>query len=168
MDRKEEILYPFPMPYKFQKVSDVLSTIMKDYGLVAKTREYRILKTWNAIVGNKISSHTHPLRIIRGVLTVIVDSPAWMQQLTFYKEDLINRISSEVGKSMVSDIRFKVGKVEGKGNAVVRTQDLRPKTDIPDVESKVERYLDPIEDKEVRRVVRKAITKALIRGKERK
>ncbi len=167
MDRKEEMLYPFLMSYKFHKVSDVLSKLMKDYGLSAKTHEYRILKIWDKAVGDRIASHAQPLRLIREVLTVIVDSPVWMHQLTFYKEDLISKMNAGIGRDIVKDIRFKTGKIEGKGNAVVRTQDLRPKTDIPDVESKVEKYLDPIGDNEVKRVVRNAITKALIRGKRK-
>ncbi len=168
MDRKEEILYPFPMPYKFHKVSDVLSKLMKDYGLSAKTHEYRILKIWNKTVGDRIASHAQPLRLIREVLTVIVDSPVWMHQLTFYKEDLISKMNAGIGRDIVKDIRFKTGKVEVKGNSVITTQDSRPRTDIPVIESKVEGYLEPIKDKEVRKIVKKTITKALIRGKDKR
>lgn len=154
------------MPYKFYKASDVLSKLMKDYGLTAKTHEYKILKTWDNTVGEKISSHARPLRLIRGSLTVIVDSPAWIHQLTFYKEDIINKINNEIGKSVVREIRFKVGKVEGKETVIVKTQDSGIKAEIQAIESKVERYLEPVKDPEVRKVIKGVITKAMTMPKK--
>lgn len=159
------MVYSLSMTTRFQKVSDILTNLMKGYGLSAKTHEYKILKTWGTTVGDKISSHTQPSRLIRGVLTVDVDSPAWIHQLTFYKEDLIKKINNEIGKGMVKDIRFKVGKVEGKRDAGLKTQASRPRTEILAIEPKVEGYLEPIKDNEVRKAVRKAITKAMLSGK---
>jgi hypothetical protein len=164
VDGKGELLYYFFMKSKFQKVSDVLSTLMKGYGLAAKTDEYRILKIWDVAVGDKISSHTQPLRLIRGILTVVVDSPAWMQQISFYKTDLIDRINNELRKDVVTDINFRIGKVETKKR--LKTHDPGLKTDISLHESKkIEGFLEPIKDEKIRETIRKAMTKSLTIGK---
>lgn len=158
------------MKSKFQKVSDVLSTLMKGYGLSSKINEYKILKIWDEAVGDKITSHTHPLRLIRGILTVVVDSPTWMQQLTFYKEDLIEKINNGIGKDTVKDIRFKTGKVETKpktSNSKLRSpQKQGPNSKLSSLQSKtIEGYLEPVKDSEIREVIKRTIAKALIRGK---
>lgn len=152
------------MAYRFKKASDILSVLMKNYGLSAKTHEYKILKLWDSTFGDNISSHTQPLRLIRGVLTVMVDSPAWMHQLTFYRDELIEKVNDRIGKKIVTDIRFKVGKVETK-----KTPDSKLSTPDSQISSqqseKIEGYLKPVKDIEIREAIKKAITKAIIRGK---
>lgn len=151
------------MKLRFQKVSDVLFSLMKEYGLGAKADEYRIMKIWDGAVGDNISSHSQPLRLIRGVLTVIVDSPAWMQQLSFYKEDLKEKINKGVGRNAITDIRFKSGKVEKKEKSGARSS--IKKTPLSPLQSKkIEGFLEPIKDDKTREAIRRTITKALIRG----
>ena len=154
------------MAYKFKKASDILSVLMKDYGLGAKTHEYKILKLWDSTFGDNISSHTQPVRLIRGALTVMVDSPAWMHQLTFYRDELIEKVNDRIGKKIVTDIRFKVGKVETK-----KTPDSQLSTPnfqmSPQQSEKIEGYLKAVKDTEIREAIKKAITKAFIRGKSK-
>jgi len=151
------------MSSKFEKASDVLSTLMKGYGLGPRLDEYKILRIWDKTVGDNISSHTEPKMFIRGVLTVAVDSPSWMQQLTFYKDDLIKKINNGIGRDVIIDIRFKIGKIEDR----IKAQGSRLKDITPLQSKKIEGYIEPIKDKEMREIIRRAITKAMIRGKDR-
>lgn len=160
------MVYPFFVESKFEKVSDILAPLMRDYGLGAKADEYKILRIWDRAVGDKISSHAQPKMLIRGVLTVAVDSPAWMQQLTFYKEDLIDRINNGIEKDVITDIHFRIGKVEKNR---FKNTDSRLKTDITPLQSeKIEGYLEPVKDPEVREIIKGAITKAFVSGRKRK
>lgn len=51
--------------------------------------------------------HAWPVNLDRSILTIVVDSPAWLQQLSFLKDDLVAKLA-EFG---VQDIRFRTGNI---------------------------------------------------------
>ena len=65
---------------------------------------------WRRAVGVDVAKRTRPFRLEKGVLWVKVGSSAWAQELSLLKGVLAARLS-ELGIE-VSDVRFRVGKVE--------------------------------------------------------
>jgi hypothetical protein len=72
---------------------------------------YRIFKVWDQAVGRRIASHSQPKRYRNGTLWIVVDSPTWMQQLTFLAEDIRGQVNQALGSPMVEKIRFQLGEV---------------------------------------------------------
>jgi predicted nucleic acid-binding Zn ribbon protein len=65
-----------------------------------------IHRHWEAVVGDALAAKTRPLRFRQGTLTVAVKSPAWMQQLTMMKPQLLARLAAALGREAVRDLRF--------------------------------------------------------------
>ena len=83
---------------------------MRDRGLEGKLREHNLHKQWDEIIGEPISSHTRPDTIRFGTLHVLVDSSAWLQQLTFLKPELMRKVESYIGKGVIKDITLRLGR----------------------------------------------------------
>ena len=87
-----------------------------------RLKDLEIWQSWDRVVGPAIAKRTRPLRISGGVLTVLVGSAAWMQQLTFMKSDLRLRLNSCLGEERISEILLKSGSVtepEAEKNSVI-------------------------------------------------
>ncbi|WP_254567846.1 DUF721 domain-containing protein [Oscillatoria sp. HE19RPO] len=71
-----------------------------------KQREYQqLVESWAIAVGPKITQHTRPLAVERGVLRVATSSAAWAQNLMFERRRILQRLN--VGRSeAIADIRF--------------------------------------------------------------
>ncbi len=75
-----------------------------------RSRAQRVQKDWQRAVGAGLARHSEPERLADGVLTIRVDSPAWMQELAFLKPELLQRLGEgSNGMPVVRDIRFKQG-----------------------------------------------------------
>ena len=92
-----------------QKVSGILARIIKQYGLEGKMLEYTLAEKWEHIAGSIIATHSRPDSIRYRKLYIIVDSNAWIQELSFYKADLVTRVNNYFGKKIISDVFFKIG-----------------------------------------------------------
>jgi len=94
-----------------QKISGILSKLLKQYGLEGKMLEYTMADKWEAIVGNTIASHTCPAGIRYKKLYILVDSPVWVQEMSFYKDELIEKVNNYFGKKIINDVYLKTGNI---------------------------------------------------------
>lgn len=97
----------FPKP-----LAEVLHDELKGLGLAERLREAEIWRLWPAAVGPAISSRAQPLRIINGTLTVAVSSGPWMQELSFLKGMIREKLNERLGGEIVKEIVLKSGRVE--------------------------------------------------------
>lgn len=67
-------------------------------------------ETWREVAGDRIALRTAPGSIESGVLTVVVTSPVWAQELSFLAEDIVERLKERGLR--VSSIRFRTGVVK--------------------------------------------------------
>jgi predicted nucleic acid-binding Zn ribbon protein len=102
---------------KPQLISEILKPLLKRFGLEAQIQIYTLMDQWEAFVGHQIASHTHPYQLKFHKLYLYVDSPAWMSQLIYLKEELKNKINKEVGAIWVQEIVMKVGTIEAENSA---------------------------------------------------
>jgi len=92
-----------------QKAAGILFKVLKQYGLEGKMLEYTLAEKWEHIAGSIIASHSRPDSIRYRKLCIIVDSNAWIQELSFYKTDLVTRVNNYFDKQIISDVFFKIG-----------------------------------------------------------
>jgi predicted nucleic acid-binding Zn ribbon protein len=64
---------------------------------------------WPRLAGERIAQHARAVAVDRGVLVVVVDSPAWMTQLAFLKPELLRKVAARVGRGRVKDLRLVLG-----------------------------------------------------------
>ncbi len=68
-----------------------------------------IWKVWDSAAGEEVARNARPAAFKGSLLLVHVTSPVWIHHLQFSKTELIARLNTELGRPLVSDIKFKVG-----------------------------------------------------------
>ena len=101
----------------------------------AKLLEWRLRRHWSDIAGEQIASHTRPDQIRFKKLYLIVENSVWLQQLTFLKPTLLEKINEAAGSQIVSDIIFRVGEVSSEPREVQRLDDEVPRLADPSPET---------------------------------
>jgi hypothetical protein len=130
-----------------------------------EARKHRVITEWRTLVGDRIAKRTSPDRFDEGLLWVRVANSAWMHQLSFIKDDLLERINTGLGgPALVTDIRFHLGKQPKADREMLRNAErlqrrpqprrrpLPPPAAGADLE-RIEREAATIEDPELRAVI---------------
>jgi predicted nucleic acid-binding Zn ribbon protein len=99
-----------------------LSAVARQYGLDAKLLEYRLRRRWPEIVGDQVAAHTRPDAVRYRQLYLIAENSVWLQQLTFLKPSLLEKINAAAGGPILSDIVLRVGEVSGETPQVQSTR----------------------------------------------
>ncbi len=65
-----------------------------------------ILSQWEKICPPIIAKHSKPTSLNGKNLSLAVNSSAWLNELTFFKKDLITALNQKAGKEVIKEIRF--------------------------------------------------------------
>lgn len=150
-----------------------LSAVARQYGLDAKLLEYRLSRRWTEIVGDQVAAHTRPDAVRYRKLYLIAENSVWLQQLTFLKPSLLEKINAAAGGPILSDIILRVGDVGGQMPQVQspEVQGTREESDErdPKPESMTEAaaYAQAVTDPDLRARLTAVMAKALatLKGK---
>lgn len=129
--------------------------------------EYRILGQWTRMVGDLIASHARPVSVRGSRLNLEVDSPAWMQQLSLLKPDVIERVNRGLGKQdAIKEIGLKLGEI-------TVAQRNPPPASLKyhltaEEQAKIESVVGELRDDHVRESLRRVMVKDFLRKKEKR
>ena len=90
-----------------RRIGELIPALLEKLGLSQGLHDYQVLERWPDVVGPKIAEVTVAERIRDGKLWVSVSHPAWRNELTFMKRELIGKINEAVGDNIVKDIIFR-------------------------------------------------------------
>lgn len=118
---------------------------------------------WGRIFGDPLSIHTSPVEIRDGELLIHVDSPAWLNQLKFFREDMLTKLRPYG----IKDLRFKKGSVYHRNPASTgQEKTAPPRRELTDQELRwIEENIPELPDEELRNQIRKTMERALGRKK---
>jgi len=143
---------------KIDKLSVTLARLLSARGMSGTLHEYRVHGRWEKIVGAAVARHAQPVSVRGKKLALVVDSPAWMQQLSLLKPVIIEKVNSVVGRETIRDITLKLGEVAPPGIPDEEPLPARAPLDAED-RLKIEGYVHGIEDSEIREALRRLIEK---------
>lgn len=138
-----------------EKASHALSPLLNRLGLAAGVRLGRIRSEWDSLFGPTLSVHMSPSRLAEGELLVNVDQPIWIQQLTFYKRQIVEKLRPYG----VREVRFRIGRIyrhKTPGPSVREPADLSTE-DAAFVES----LLAGVGDENLKKAIRNAAEKSI-------
>ena len=95
----------------FDPVSSILTRVAHKLGLETRLLEFQLKHRWPEIAGVQIAAHTRPDQIRFKKLTLIVENSIWLQQLTFLKPTLLEKINEAAGGKIVTEITLRVGEI---------------------------------------------------------
>ncbi|KKK76350.1 hypothetical protein LCGC14_2864560 [marine sediment metagenome] len=144
-----------------RRIRRILNTILRRLGLEKRIKECAILSFWNDAVGESIASHTKPVKVYDGRMTVLVESSSWTQELTFLKSGIMERLNSTIGKKVIKDIYFKIGEIKKSfpEEKKEKTIDFESVKLDKEKREKIEESLEKIEDPEIREILKNFLTK---------
>ena len=149
-----------------ERLGEILEKSLKRLDLAGRLTEYSVWPIWNETVGPTIARNAQLEKIRHGTLFVRVTAPTWMQQLQYMKEMITEKLNQRMGKEVVKNIFFVVGKVE-TDEPPPKAEDPPPPT-LPQPESKsipAEEQLRSIRDPEIRQSLQRLFEAQSRRGK---
>ena len=88
------------------QISQELTAVMRKTARGQRGVHPEIWARWGEIVGGDLGKRAFPRRLKGRLLVVAVSSSAWLQELSYIKDILVEKISQEVGPDIVTDIQF--------------------------------------------------------------
>jgi hypothetical protein len=152
------------MARKIDKLSVTIDKILKSRGMQSRLQEYRISGQWARTVGLAIARHAQPLTLRGGRLVLIVDSPAWMQQLSLMRPEIIEKLNHNVGAQTVREITLKLGEIASSPMQSPAGERI-PAEITPEERQRIEQSLHVIDDDDIRDAIKRMIEKDLLRKK---
>jgi len=96
---------------KFVHIGSIIDDVLKSYSREPDGELLRVWHVWDSIVGDIISKNTKPAAFKGRILLVHVTSSTWVHQLQFLKEEMIAKLNEALGKSLIDDLKFKIGPI---------------------------------------------------------
>jgi predicted nucleic acid-binding Zn ribbon protein len=90
-------------------IGDVLTSLMTDGTLPYRPDDVEIWRVWKEVVGETYAENSQPSKIRKKQLTVTVSNSIWLQELTFYKETILEKLNLKLGRKAVDKINIRVG-----------------------------------------------------------
>jgi len=149
---------------KINRLSVTLVKMLKARGLESRLKEYRVLGQWEKAVGKVIARHAQPCFLRGQKMTLVVDSPAWMQQLSLLKPELIEKVNRHFGHNVIRDIVLKLGDVAPRPGQAPEDIPIRAEL-TRDEREKIEYAIQDLHDPEIREAVRRVMEKDFLRRK---
>ena len=97
-----------PLEVEPRRVGECLDRATRGLGVPKAEMLGAVFAKWVELVGPEIASHAEPRSLREGILTVVVDQPAWAAQLRYLASDLVTKIASFTGSSEVGKVEFRV------------------------------------------------------------
>ncbi len=140
-----------------EKAESLLSPLIERLGIAEDVRLERIRNDWSTLFEKPLLSHMSPSRLLEGDLLLCVDSPAWMQQLVFCREEILKKLTGYG----VRGLRFRIGRVALRSRRQDRT---RPKAKELSSEENlfIADLVSRVGDEALRETIRKTVEKSLL------
>ena len=152
------------MKKKLDRLSYTLGSMLKARGLGSRLSEYRIFGQWEKAVGPVIARHAQPQAVRGKKLMLVVDSPAWMQQLSLLKPEIVEKVNSTLGKKTINDITLRIGEVESRAEPPQETPVLNVLNQAE--RDKIKAHVRGISDPDIREAISRVIEKDFLSRKQ--
>lgn len=92
--------------HKEKPIRDILLKFFKTAGIENRLEENLAFAYWESVVGKEIAHHTEPEKIVKGTIVVKVDNDVWRNELSFFKNEIIQKLNNKIGKKIIQEIKF--------------------------------------------------------------
>ena len=96
---------------KFVHIGSIIDDVLKTYRREPDGELIQVWHVWDSIVGDVIAKNAKPGAFKGRILLVYVTSSTWVHQLQFLKKEMIAKLNEALGKSLIDDLKFKIGPV---------------------------------------------------------
>jgi hypothetical protein len=140
------------------RADNLLLPLIRNLGIEDGIRLAEIHKNWYDLFKDPLASHMSPYNLSEGEILLTVDSPVWLQELNYYKVDIVKKLNPYG----VKDVRFRLGRVSTKSKTGVHSQKSKVKALTTEELFYIEKTISQINDEKLKETVQRAMKKALI------
>lgn len=134
-------------------VRDILDETVDALGLRERLRAIRALLNWEEVVGKTVAAAAQPEALKEGKVFVAVKSNAWIQELRFQQQTILQRLNEYAGAPLFTDLVFRVKPRSRKsGGSETRSEEpplVEPELDTATI-ARLHALTEPITDEELR------------------
>lgn len=135
--------------------------------LTGKLRELNACKAWSEAVGDSIARRSAATALGRGTLHVVVESPAWKNELHYIEADIVRRVNARYRELLPKDpagepvkrLRLAIGALPAPPEKERPRAKLPPPTDAE--ARQVEERITEIQDPELKAAARRFLLVSL-------
>ncbi len=143
-----------------RRVDALLNHIIRDLGIKDDVKLAEMKRLWSKLFREPLLSHIIPSSLTRDELLLTVDSPAWLQELKFCKQEILGKLTP----FGVRSIRFRLGKVPtNKSREALRPS--KPKNLTETERAFIADMVAEVGDEDLKTTVSTTISKAIASGK---
>jgi hypothetical protein len=139
----------------------LLAPLLKDTGIGSGVAFAGIKKNWFSLFQKPLSHHISPCLLTAGELLINVDSPAWLQELKFFKEDILKKLQP----FGIQSVRFRLGRVSMNETSDNKSRAPMARTLDEEERSFIETAVTDIDDDGMKQTLKKTIEKAITSGR---
>ncbi|NGZ06966.1 MAG: DUF721 domain-containing protein [Magnetococcales bacterium] len=122
----------------------------------------QLARYWQQTVGHPLASHTEPIRLQNGVLTIRVDSSAWLAETSFLAPELLRTLQERLPPGTLKELRFKQGSLQQTPKpAPLPAPHLPPP--LPEEEQQAHTLAEPLTDPSLKKAVTHFLIAALVK-----
>ena len=96
---------------EFVHIGSILQDVLKSHRRETDGQLIQVWQLWDSIVGDVICQNARPAAFKGKILLVHVTSSTWLHQLQFLKSEMIAKLNGALGKTLIDDLKFKIGPV---------------------------------------------------------
>jgi len=90
----------------FSNMKANLYQVLKESGVNNFQFHQQILDLWENVVGEMVSKHSRPDRIVGGILYIEVKNSSWINEISFLRTDIIDKYNQTLKQKYIKDIKF--------------------------------------------------------------
>ena len=99
------------MASKVTPIGDIVKSVFREMESGKTLVREDVESRWKELVGESGFKHSRPVALRKTILTVFVDSPGWLQEMSMKKRALLKRLKMTFGKDRISKIQLKIGEL---------------------------------------------------------
>ncbi|HVU52647.1 MAG TPA: DUF721 domain-containing protein [Polyangia bacterium] len=98
-----------------ETTGDLMGQVLARLGGQGRALEFRVFDAYARIVGEMLRARTAPERVAGTTLFVRVASSALAHEVTLLRGEILAKLTAELGRGTITELRTRVGKIEPKG-----------------------------------------------------
>lgn len=150
-----------------KSVAEIIRALKKDNPIFSNLLDFDLEAVWENSMDSTIKRVSAIDKFENGCLFLRVKDSVWLTQLSILKIELIEKINKELKRDVVKDVKFKLGKIANKANKN-NTRNVSSKKLPEEVEKKLNKSLEGIEDDELKKTLKRIFIESFIKSADEK
>ncbi|MFQ6671688.1 MAG: DciA family protein [Candidatus Tectimicrobiota bacterium] len=144
-----------PRRRSLTSLGTVLDEMIRDLGLGEVVAKGAAVALWPEVVGEAVSRVTHPQTVRGSTLVVTVADSAWLQQLRYLEEPMVERLNAAIGRPVIDGIYLQIGSIPAAPDEDEPLEDAAGLD--PEAAAHLEAVVAEVEDPALRATLRKVL-----------